>query len=88
MADSAWIHSDICFRNKVGIFSFLLRDIAGFAEKRSGNALIKSPALGAAFRSEKGVGMSGSMRSCPWNWHRQNSPQSGERRVPGGNVNL
>lgn len=85
MADSSRIHSDICFKNKVETFAFLLRDVSGFAEKSSGNSHIKSLALGMAFRNRNGAGVSGIMRSCPWNWHiwsgSDKTLHSGDRRV-------
>lgn len=48
---------------------FLIRDMSGFAEKQSGNDLIKSPTLGVAFRNGKGADVTGIVRSCPWNWY-------------------
>lgn len=93
VADSARIHSDICFRNKVKTFAFLLRDTAGFDEKWSGNYLIESPALGMELRNGKGVGVSGIMGSCPWNGHMWSGSDKTLRTVGregcrGSSVNL
>lgn len=66
VADSSWIHSDVCFKNKVKIFPFLLRAVSAgsLLREQLGNDFIKSPAFGMAFRNGKGSDVPGNMRSC------------------------
>lgn len=70
VADSSWIRSDVCFKNKVKTFAYLLRAIAASSLLREqlGNYFIKSPALGMGFWNQKGTDVPGNMWSCPWNW--------------------
>jgi len=69
VADSSWIRSDVCFKNKVKTFAFLLRAISAGSLLREmlENHFIKSTAFGMAFRNGEGTDVPGNMRSCPWN---------------------
>lgn len=52
-----------------GNLCFLIEGYFRVCWKMVRKYLTKSSAPGMAFRSGKGAGVSGVMRSCPWDWH-------------------